>query len=168
MIAKNTICSTSFAAAASKKLWGTVCSSTPDNVVFRAANCDPRFGRSRAEVHANTRLRDVHGDQADGQRDRGDDLEVDDRAECEPPDFLQVVAVARDANHQCREEQRHDQRLDHPQEDRRQDLEVRRRPVAVLRPLRLREEVPDGDAKHHRDQDPLRRRDAAQSGAWCA
>jgi hypothetical protein len=41
MMAKKTIWSTSFAAAASKKLCGTVCSSTPDKVVLRAANCAP-------------------------------------------------------------------------------------------------------------------------------
>ena len=38
---KKTTCSTSFFAAASKKLVGTVCSSTPDRVVGVLANCCP-------------------------------------------------------------------------------------------------------------------------------
>ena len=43
MIAKKTICSTSFFAAASKKLVGTVCSMTPVSVVCVAANSAPSF-----------------------------------------------------------------------------------------------------------------------------
>ena len=43
MIEKKTICSTSFFDAASKKLCGTVCSSTPLRVVLVAANCEPSF-----------------------------------------------------------------------------------------------------------------------------
>ena len=41
MMAKKTIWSTSFAAAASKKLCGTVCSTTPVNVVCFCANSAP-------------------------------------------------------------------------------------------------------------------------------
>jgi len=39
--AKITTCSTSFRAAASKKLAGKVCSSTPDRVTWLLANCLP-------------------------------------------------------------------------------------------------------------------------------
>ena len=52
MIAKNTICSTSFFAAASKKLCGTVCSITPVSVVCVVANSEPSFADAVAEVHA--------------------------------------------------------------------------------------------------------------------
>ena len=38
-MAKKTTCSTSFFAAASKKLCGTVCSMTPENVILVLANC---------------------------------------------------------------------------------------------------------------------------------
>ena len=41
MIVQNTICSTSFFAAAWKKLCGTVCSSIPDTVVLVAASVVP-------------------------------------------------------------------------------------------------------------------------------
>ena len=43
MIAKKTICSTSFFAAASKKLCGTVCSITPVSDVCVVANSAPSF-----------------------------------------------------------------------------------------------------------------------------
>ena len=132
MIAKKTICSTSFFAAASKKLVGTVCSITPVSVVCVAASSAPSFVDAAPRSTPTPGLHEVHGDQPDGERERRDDLEVDDRPEREPADPLHVVAVAGDADDERREQQRHDQRLDHPQEHRRQDVQVRRRPTAVI------------------------------------
>ena len=64
------------------------------------------------QVDADARLHDVDRDQADDQRERRDDLEVDDRAQPHAPDDLDV-AGARDAGDQRREDQRRDDHLDH-------------------------------------------------------
>jgi hypothetical protein len=73
--------------------------------------------RRRAEVDANAGFDQVDGKQADRQRQRRHDLEVDDRAERQSADTLHIVAVARDADDERRKQQRHDQRFDHPQKD---------------------------------------------------
>ncbi len=75
------------------------------------------FGGDGREVHAITGTDEVHRQQAEAQRQGGDDLEVDDGAEGEPADLLQVLAVSRDADHQAREHERHHDRLDEAQED---------------------------------------------------
>ena len=75
------------------------------------------------QAHAHTGLDGVDRNQPDGQRQRGDDFEVDDRPERQAAHLLHVVAVARDADHQAAEQQRYHDRLDHPEEDRGQELE---------------------------------------------
>ena len=64
---------------------------------------------------AGARLEDVHEREAEKQRDRRRDLEVDDRLQPDPAHRLQV-AGAGDADHERREQQRRDDHLDHPQE----------------------------------------------------
>ncbi len=105
--------------------------------------------RGGRDVHADAGLHPVHRDESHRERERRDDLEIDDRPQREPADALHVVAVARDPHHERAEDQRHDQQLDHPQEHRAQRLE-RRGEVRIQRagnaPTR---------AEDHRDDDPL-------------
>jgi len=115
-----------------------------------------------AEVHSKAGLHDVHGQQADDESQCRRDLEVKNRAEGELADALHIVAVAGDADDERREQERGDQRLDHPEENGRQHLEVRR-----VKPFCVRavgKEISDCHADDHRDEDPLRLRDPAQSG----
>ena len=68
-----------------------------------------------AQQHTGTRPDQVDHHEPDGQGQGGHDLEIDDRLQGQPPHPLQVVAVARDADHQGPEDERNDDRLDHPQ-----------------------------------------------------
>ena len=157
---KNTTCSTSFLAAASKKLAGTVCSSTPPRVVGVLANCFP----SSEDVPRTTPTPGCArftAQEADHQRHGGDDLEIDQGLEREPADPLQVVAVARDADHEAGEDERHDDGLDHPEEDRRERLQrlthVHRGPDRVV-------EVADHGTQDRGDDDPLGEGRPAEEG----
>ena len=67
------------------------------------------------QVHTDARPREVDGEQTDDQRERRDDLEVDQRTQPHPADDLEV-ARAGDAGHQRREDQRRDHHLDQPEE----------------------------------------------------
>ena len=73
-----------------------------------------RRARRRRQHEADARLEQVHGEQADHQRDGGDRLEVDHRAEAHAADDLHVTG-ARDARHQRAEDQRRDDHLDQPE-----------------------------------------------------
>ena len=116
-----------------------------------------RFGELgdlvRRFLHADAGLGDVDRRQADEECEGRDDFEIDERLEREPADALHVVAVARDAHDERGEDQRHDQRFDHAEEDRRERLEF-------LGEFGI--PVTKEDADRHRDQDPLRQRNWAQ------
>ena len=120
------------------------------------------FGRRGDEVHTAPRLHDVHRQEPDDERQRRHDLEVDDRAQSQLADALHVVAVPRDPHDQRGEQQWHDQRLDHLEEDRGEHVQIGRRPPAVRVARRLRVEPPNRDPDHHRHDYPLRQRDAPE------
>ena len=61
-------------------------------------------------------LADVDGEQADDQRERRDDLKVDERLDAHAADALDV-AVAGDADDEHGEDERSDDALDEPKED---------------------------------------------------
>ena len=65
----------------------------------------------RRQAHADARPHEVHRQQAHDERERGDDLEVEQRPDGEPAHALHVVAVAGDPHDQRREQQRHDQSI---------------------------------------------------------
>ena len=85
---------------------------------------------------------------ADEERQRGDDLEVDERLHAHPPDLAEV-GVAGDADDQRREEQRRDDGADQPQEDLAEEPE---------RDGQVREEVADLGADDDGDENPERER----------
>ena len=64
--------------------------------------------------HARPRLREVHREQPHDERERGNELEVEERSDRECSNPFHVVAVSRDPHHERREQERRDQRLDHP------------------------------------------------------
>lgn len=104
---------------------------------------------------ADTGFGEVDGDEADDEGEGGDDLEVEDGFEGEPTDGFEVIAVAGDADDEGAEDQGHEDALDHFEEDVGEELEF----LGFLG-----EQVTDGDADHHRQQDPLGERDAAYEG----
>src|SRR5256714_15511586 len=108
----------------------------------------------RMDRHADARLDEVGGAEPDEQRDRRDDLEIDDGFERETADALHVVAVSRDPDDERAKYDRHEDRLDHPQEDRRQRLQRHRE---------RRKSPTDDNANHHRDHYPRGERDASQA-----
>ena len=114
-----------------------------------------RRGGRHGGRHTDTRFDDVDRQQPDEQRQRRDDFEVDDRFQREPADALHVIAVARDADDQRAENQRHDDRFDDPNEggrDRKQRNGERGK------------HNPDRNAGEHRDDNPLREGPAAEEG----
>ena len=106
----------------------------------------------RDQRDADARLADMGRREPDEQRDRGDDLEIQNRAEGEPPDLLQVVAVAGNPDDEAAEDQRGHDRLDHSDEDAGKGLEalshVGVEPDVVV-------EVPDHGTYQGADQDPV-------------
>ena len=80
--------------------------------------------------------------------DQENDFEEDDGSQSQPPDLAQV-GVSRNPNHQRREDQRRNDRLDQPQEDESQNAQMFR----SMRPV-----VPDFRAQQHGDEDPRRKR----------
>ncbi len=95
--------------------------------------------------HSLTRAHEIHSDQPDDERQRRHDLEVNDRLEGEAADPLHVVSVPGYSDHQRSEDERHDDRFDHPQEHSGQRLERNREG---------RGEHTHEDSDHHRDQYP--------------
>ena len=63
------------------------------------------------DVHAGAGLHDVDDDEADDQRERRDDLEIEQRLEADAADLLHVVHAG-DAVHDRAEDDRRDQHLD--------------------------------------------------------
>ena len=107
------------------------------------------FGVSCAggcQRHAGSWLHEIHREQSDGQRERGNDFKVNNGTQRQSSDLLHVIAMPCDADHQCAEQQRHYDRLDHAQEDRGQQLQAL---------PEFREQPPDECADDHRDDDPL-------------
>jgi hypothetical protein len=76
---------------------GTRCSMKLVSVGVFCASCCPVSASATARFTPSPGSREVHRAEADEERDRGDDLEVDERLEREPPDPLEVVAVPGDA-----------------------------------------------------------------------
>ena len=70
----------------------------------------------RRQHHAHARLEQVHREEADEERERRDDLEVDDRAQAHPAHVLEMPGPG-DPGHQRAEEQRRDDHPDHADED---------------------------------------------------
>ena len=73
---------------------------------------------------ANSGLREVHGDQADDQAERGDNFKVDDRLDRHPPHAAQF-AMAGDAGHDAAEDQRRHDHANEAQEDFSDDVSLR-------------------------------------------
>ena len=96
-------------------------------------------------------LREVDRGEPDEERERRDDLEVDERLHSHPAHVAQV-GVPRDAHHERREQERRDDGLDHPDEDLAEHAHGR----AGLGPV-----VADRHAHDHRDEDPGRERPPA-------
>ena len=78
------------------------------------------------QVDADAGPHDVDGHQADEERERRHDLEVDERAQAHAADDLDVPGAG-DAGDERREDQRRDDHLDHAQEDLAEGTEVERR-----------------------------------------
>src|SRR6266852_2574208 len=79
--------------------------------------------RRGIDVHAVARPEQVGEQQTDDQRDRGHDLEIDQRLDADPADFLEV-AGARDAVHHDAEHDRSDDHRNQLQKGVAQDLEL--------------------------------------------
>ena len=99
--------------------------------------------RRRVDVHAGARLHDVDDDQADDQRDRADDLEVEQRQAAGLADLLHVLHAG-DADDDGAEDDRRDDHLDQL------DEAVAER---LHRLAGLRAEVAEQDADDDRDDD---------------
>ena len=153
MMLKTTICSTSPSAIASMTDVGN---DVEQDLIPRLRACAVIVGRRpHRQVHADAGLREVDREQADQQRERRDDLEVDHRAQPHAADDLEV-ARAGDAGDQRREDQRRDDHLDQAQEELAERPEVER-PGRVVR---LDQGTGD-DAECQADEDLLGQREAA-------
>ena len=97
--AKTTICSTSLCAIASMIDSGTVCRRIWSHVCGVAEIAGGPDGGGSDQADAG--FQDVDGEQPDDQRERGDDLEVDDRAQAHAADGLGVPGAG-DARDQRR------------------------------------------------------------------
>ena len=83
-MANTMICSDSFPAAASKTLRGTLCSSTAANVGAGPRRRDRGARGPGVQPDADARPHEVHRQQAHDERERGDDLEVQQGSDGEP------------------------------------------------------------------------------------
>ena len=99
--------------------------------------------RRRVDVHPGARLHELADQQAEGEREGGQDLEVDDPLEADPPHPLQIAHLG-DARHHRREDDRGDEHLDELDEPVAERLH-RRAERRVEKP----EEGPEGD--RHQD-----------------
>ena len=112
--AKTTIWSTSLRAMASMMLVGKMCSSMVPSVA--GAGGSGGFGGGALDGHALAGPHQVHGGQAQEQRQRGDDFEIEDGLDADAAHALQIAAAG-DADHQRGEDQRRDDGADQPQEN---------------------------------------------------
>ena len=67
--------------------------------------------RSGVHVHADAGLKDIDHDQANDQRNRGEDLEIDERLQSDAADLLHILHAG-DAMHDGAEDDRRDEHLD--------------------------------------------------------
>ena len=74
------------------------------------------LGGSLRQLHARARPHQVHRRQAQEQRERGDDFEVDDGLQADAAHALEIAAAG-DAVDQRAEDQRRDDGADQPQKD---------------------------------------------------
>jgi hypothetical protein len=77
---------------------------------------DRRRAARLRQDHAVAGTHHVDGEESDQQRQRGDDLEIDDRAQAHAADVLEVPGAG-DARDQRAEQQRRDDHPDHADED---------------------------------------------------
>ena len=111
-----------------------------------------------SERESDAGLADVDGEQADDQRESGDDLEVDERLDAHAADALDV-AVAGDADDEHGEDERSDDALDEPKEDVGEEAHLHgelRGVEAELRAGDHRDEHPDGEAAAEGSEDKQR------------
>jgi hypothetical protein len=109
------------------------------------------------QIDTNAGLHDVDGDETDDERQRRDDLEVDDRAQAHATDHLDVPGAGNSCD-QRREDQRRDDHLDQAQEDLTEGAEIDGRGRVVLA-----HQVAGNDADREPDEDLLGERRPA---AW--
>ena len=62
------------------------------------------------DVHADAGADDIGKDQPDRERDRGHDLEIDQRLAADPPHFLEIASAGDSVNHDAKDDRRHDHR----------------------------------------------------------
>ena len=136
-----TTCSTSFRAMASMRLAGKMCSRTVLSVCTGIAGADVLRGQSAADARAQN----VHRRKADKERDRGNELEVDDRLQADATHLLQITRPC-DAVDECRENQWREDRTDQAQEDHADGCQVAGR---------CRKPHANRDARQHSCKDPL-------------
>jgi hypothetical protein len=96
----------------------------------------------QVDVHAGARRKDIHRDQTEHQRKRGQHLEIDQRLERDAPD-LRHIRHAGDPMHDRAENDRRDQDADRPDER----IAERLHPHAGIGI-----EVAERDAEHHRHE----------------
>ena len=101
-----------------------------------------RIDCGRVDVEATAGLKDLSDDEADGQRDRRDDFEIDQGLEPDTADALQI-AHRRNAVHDRAEDHRRDHHLD-------QGDEAVAERLQLLAEMRV--EPADNNAKRYRDQ----------------
>src|SRR5438045_2638421 len=80
------------------------------------------------EQNIRSRLYQIHDRESDKQRDRGDDLEIQQRFRAHAPDFLQITATG-NADDERRKNQRRNDRLDQVKKNVAQEIDI----VAPLR-----------------------------------
>jgi hypothetical protein len=95
--------------------------------------------------------------------ERRHDLEISDGSNCERADALHIVAMTSDADDECCEQHRHDQRFDHPQKHVRQNFDIRG--MKRVHASAVRKEITEHQPDNDRDDDPLRLRDRGQATA---
>ena len=134
-----------------KAFWDDVFENTSEGDFGGRDTGARRAGRRQGNTHSG--LEHIHSHETNGQSQGGDDLEVEDGFPSESADRLEVFAVAGDADHQCSEDQGHQDALDHLQEHVRHHFEV----------LRLGGVSPSQQqSAQHGDEDPMGEGDAPQ------
>ena len=115
-----------------------------ENLGKAGAGLGEAGGCAFLQLHADSRLDQIHGAQADEERDGGDDFEIENGFAADAAHGLHV-ARAGDAGDQRAEEQRRDDRFDQAQEDGAQDGEGDRL---------FRKQNAEDDSRDESDHDP--------------
>ena len=82
--------------------------------------------RRRRQRDPDSRFHQIDREQTHRQRQRRDDLEVENGFESEPTDRFQIIAMSRDTDDERSENNRRDDALDQPQENIGDDFEMLR------------------------------------------